>query len=169
MRKFMLIIKRIFDILVSALSLVILSPFLIIIAVIIKITSRGPVLFKQKRLGKAGKVFNIYKFRTMIVGAQKKGDGIFVKSIKASRITTFGKFLRSTSLDELPQLINILNGSMSLIGPRPPLPEHPYIYSEYNKIQKKRFEMRPGMTGLAQIKVRNSVPWDERIVYDVRY
>jgi lipopolysaccharide/colanic/teichoic acid biosynthesis glycosyltransferase len=120
-------------------------------------------------LGKNGEIFKIYKFRTMVVNAEKIGDGLFVKSEQDSRITSVGKFLRATSLDELPQLINVIIGDMSLVGPRPPVPNHPYKYNEYTDFQKKRFEMKPGMTGLTQVTVRNSVPWDQRISIDVKY
>lgn len=169
MRKINLIIKRLIDFFGSLLGLIILSPILIIIAILIKATSKGPVFFKQERLGKKGKVFKIIKFRTMVVNAEKIGSGIFLKSENDNRITKIGKFLRATSLDELPQLINVLLGQMSLVGPRPPVPYHPYKYEDYNEFQRKRFLMKPGMTGLAQVKVRNSVSWDERIRYDVEY
>ena len=133
-------------------------------------TSEGPVFFKQKRLGKDGKVFDIIKFRTMIVNAEKIGDGLTVKSEDDSRITKVGKLLRKTSLDELPQLINVLKGDMSLVGPRPPATYFPYDgYENYPEWAKRRFDMRPGMTGLAQITVRNSVVWDKRIVIDNIY
>ncbi|WP_342470255.1 sugar transferase [Ureibacillus sp. FSL K6-3587] len=169
MRKINLIIKRLIDFFGSLLGLIILSPILIIIAILIKATSKGPVFFKQERLGKNGKVFKIIKFRTMVVNAEKIGSGLFLKSENDNRITKIGKFLRATSLDELPQLINVLLGQMSLVGPRPPVPYHPYKYEDYNEFQRKRFLMKPGMTGLAQVKVRNSVSWDERIRYDVEY
>lgn len=167
--KVRLSIKRFFDIMASTFGLVVISPLLLIISIFIKVTSSGPVFFRQERLGKAGKVFKIIKFRTMVVGAQNMGDGLKVKSESDSRITGIGKFLRKTSLDELPQLFNVLKGDMSLVGPRPPVTYHPYTYENYGENQKKRFLMRPGITGLAQVTVRNSVPWDERIKYDVCY
>ncbi|MCF1613592.1 sugar transferase [Tetragenococcus koreensis] len=169
MKQIRLFIKRIFDFFGSLIGIIILLPLLLIISIIIKINSRGPVFFKQKRLGKNGKVFNIFKFRTMVTDAEKKGDGIFVKNENDNRITSVGKILRSASLDELPQLLNVIKGDMSLIGPRPPLPYHPYEYEEYPSVQKERFKMRPGVTGLAQVKVRNSVPWDKRMTFDVEY
>jgi lipopolysaccharide/colanic/teichoic acid biosynthesis glycosyltransferase len=149
--------------------MVIVFPIFIIIALSVKLTSKGPIFFKQERLGKNGRVFKIIKFRTMVVNAEKMGDGLKVKNESDNRITKVGKFLRATSLDELPQLWNVLVGDMSLVGPRPPVPYHPYKYEEYNDFQRKRFEMRPGITGLTQVTVRNSVSWDDRIRIDVEY
>lgn len=170
MRNINLIFKRIIDILASLIGLVILSPLFIIISVAIKTTSKGPIFFKQSRLGRNGESFKIIKFRTMIVNAEKIGDGLTVKSENDDRITKVGKFLRSTSLDELPQFFNILLGQMSLVGPRPPVTYYPYEgYENYPKWAKKRFQMRPGVTGLAQVTVRNSVSWDERIKLDNQY
>ncbi len=170
MRKVNLLIKRFVDILGSFIGIIILSPLFILVAICIKVTSEGPVFFKQKRLGKDGKVFDIIKFRTMIVNAEKIGDGLTVKSEDDPRITKVGKLLRKTSLDELPQLINVLKGDMSLVGPRPPVTYFPYDgYENYPEWAKRRFDMRPGMTGLAQITVRNSVVWDKRIVIDNIY
>ncbi|NLX03266.1 MAG: sugar transferase [Syntrophomonadaceae bacterium] len=168
-RKLNLFIKRLIDFLGSLIGGIIISPFLIIIAITIKLTSKGPVLFKQERLGQDGKVFKIIKFRTMIENADKIGDGLFVKTQNDDRITKIGKILRATSMDELPQLMNVLVGDMSLVGPRPPVPYHPHKYEDYNDLQKKRFYMKPGMTGLTQVTVRNSVPWDERIKVDIEY
>lgn len=169
MKKLNLAVKRIFDILMSVLGLAVLSPAFLIIAAAIKVSSRGPVFFKQKRLGKKGKPFFIYKFRTMVVNAEHIGDGLRVSSDNDPRITKVGKFLRATSLDELPQLLNIF-GQMSLVGPRPPVTYYPYNgYENYPDWAKKRFEMRPGITGLAQVTVRNSVSWDERIKIDNQY
>lgn len=169
MRAVNIFIKRVVDLLGSIIGGIIISPILLIIALLIKLTSKGPVFFKQQRLGKDGKIFNILKFRTMVVNAENIGDGLFVKTGQDNRITKVGKFLRGTSLDELPQLWNVIAGDMSLVGPRPPVPYHPYRYDEYSDFQRKRFEMRPGMTGLTQVTVRNSVPWDERIRVDVKY
>jgi len=169
MRNINFFIKRLMDILGSMIGLILLSPFFLLIALSIKLTSKGPIFYKQERLGKNGKVFEIYKFRTMIVNAENIGDGLFVKTEQDKRITKVGRILRATSLDELPQLWNVLVGDMSLVGPRPPVPYHPYKYEEYSEVQKKRFNMKPGMTGLAQVTVRNSVPWDERILADIEY
>ncbi|GGA20513.1 sugar transferase [Psychrobacillus lasiicapitis] len=169
MRILNLFIKRIVDFFGSLIGVIIISPILILIAMSIKLTSKGPVFFKQERLGKNGMVFKIFKFRTMVVNAENLGSGLFVKTEKDNRITKVGKLLRATSLDELPQLLNVLIGEMSLVGPRPPVPHHPYKHEDYNDFQRKRFEMKPGMTGLTQVTVRNSVSWDERIPIDVEY
>lgn len=169
MNNFNLLIKRLIDFFGSVIGSIIISPILIIIALLIKLTSKGPVFFKQERLGIHGKIFKIYKFRTMVVNADKIGDGLFVKTEQDNRITKIGKLLRATSLDELPQLWNVVVGDMSLVGPRPPVPHHPHKYEEYTDFQRKRFEMNPGMTGLTQVTVRNSVPWDQRIPVDVKY
>ncbi|EOT41452.1 sugar transferase [Enterococcus dispar] len=164
------IIKRYSDLLFSILLLLVLLPILIVIAISVKVTSKGPIFFKQERIGLQGKTFEIYKFRTMCVGAENIGDGLTVKSDTDNRITKVGKFLRRTSLDELPQLINILKGEMSFVGPRPPVTYFPYkSYKNYPDWAKKRFEVRPGVTGFSQCTVRNSVSWDERIVLDNKY
>ncbi len=169
-RKLNLVIKRVIDFFGSLIGIVIISPVLIIIALAIKLTSKGPVLFKQERLGKNGKVFKIYKFRTMVVNAEKIGDRLTVKNESDNRITNIGRILRRTSLDELPQLINVLVGEMSLVGPRPPVTYFPYDgYESYPDWAKKRFIMKPGITGLSQITVRNSVPWNKRIIVDNQY
>lgn len=170
MRSLNLFIKRLIDIVVSFVAIVVLSPLFAIISILIKITSKGPILFKQERIGKNGMVFKIYKFRSMIVNAEKIGDGLSIKSENDNRITKVGKFLRATSLDELPQLINVLIGQMSLVGPRPPVTYHPYKGCDnYPTWAKSRFQMRPGITGLAQVRVRNSVSWDDRIRIDIYY
>ncbi len=169
MKKFNLFLKRLIDILGSVFGIIIISPLLLIIAILIKCTSNGPVFFTQERLGKGGMVFKILKFRTMVLNAEKIGPGIFIDSKNDVRITKFGRFLRTTSLDELPQLWNVLIGEMSLVGPRPPVPYHPYKYEDYSDLQKRRFEMKPGITGLTQVTIRNSVPWEDRIILDVEY
>lgn len=162
-------LKRILDFILSLIALMILSPVFLIIAIAIKIDSKGPVFFLQERLGKNGKVFKIIKFRTMVVNAEHMGAGIKVTGENDDRITKLGRRLRKFSLDEVPQLINVIKGDMSLIGPRPPLTTHPHKYEEYSKKQKKRFLVRPGITGMAQIKYRNSATWDTRIQEDVKY
>jgi undecaprenyl phosphate N,N'-diacetylbacillosamine 1-phosphate transferase len=165
-----LAIKRLVDFLGSLIGGIIISPILLIIAIVIRLSSKGPVFFRQCRLGKDGKVFKILKFRTMVINAEHIGEELRTSSESDSRITKVGRILRATSLDELPQLWNVLLGDMSLVGPRPPVEYHPYKgYDAYPKFAKLRFIMRPGITGLAQVIVRNSVSWDERIVIDVEY
>ena len=145
MEKVYTVFKRFMDIVLSIIGLIIISPILLIVSLAIKIDSKGPVIFKQERIGKDGKVFKIYKFRSMVVGAEKMGTGVYSKK-GDSRVTTVGKFIRMTSIDELPQLVNILKGEMSFIGPRPVLTYHPWEYEEYTEEQKKRFLVRPGVT-----------------------
>lgn len=170
MRKAQLICKHIFDFLASLLGLIIISPIFLAICIAIMINDPGSAFFKQKRIGKDGKTFEIIKFRTMVLNAEKLGDGLVVQSEDDPRITKVGRLLRKTSLDELPQLLNILLGQMSLIGPRPPVTYHPYNgYENYPERAKKRFQMRPGITGLAQVEKRNSATWDERIEIDIDY
>lgn len=162
--------KRILGLIFSLVGFIILIPIFLIISILIKLTSKGPIFFKQERIGRNGKIFNMYKFRTMIVNAENIGDGIRVRSKNDPRITKIGKILRRTSLDELPQLINVIKGDMSLVGPRPPVTYHPYNgYNNYPENAKKRFIVRPGLTGLSQIKYRNGVSWDKRIEIDVKY
>lgn len=161
-------IKRLLDILVVLILLLPLVVICVFIAIIIRIDSRGSVLFKQSRLGKDGKVFKILKFRTMVENAESIGSGLSTFE-GDPRVTRVGNLLRKTSLDELPQLFNVLKGDMSIVGPRPPVPYHPRKYEEYPDHQVQRFEVRPGITGYAQVKGRNSLKWDERIEYDVEY
>ena len=162
--------KRILGLIFSLVGFIILIPIFLIISILIKLTSKGSIFFKQERIGRNGKVFNMYKFRTMIVNAENIGDGIRVRSKNDPRITKIGKILRRTSLDELPQLINVIKGDMSLVGPRPPVTYHPYNgYNNYPENANKRFIVRPGLTGLSQIKYRNGVSWDKRIEIDVKY
>ncbi|AKG03771.1 sugar transferase [Salimicrobium jeotgali] len=167
--KINLLLKRAIDLFGSLLGAIVLSPFIGLVAIMIKLGSKGPVFFRQNRLGKNGKTFELLKFRTMVTNAENIGDGIFVREETDQRITKVGKLLRSTSLDELPQLLNVIKGEMSLVGPRPPVPYHPYKYENYSQEQIKRFLMKPGITGLAQIRVRNSAPWEKRITIDVEY
>ena len=170
MRKINLFIKRAADFLCSGLGIILLSPLLLVIALWIKLSSKGPVFFLQERLGYKGKPFKIIKFRSMVVNAEHIGDGIYINEKSDNRITKVGRFLRSTSLDELPQLFNVFVGDMSLVGPRPPVTYYPYDgYENYPDWAKKRFEMKPGMTGLVQVKMRNESSWDERIVVDNQY
>lgn len=170
MKKFDLILKRGIDVSFSLIGIILSSPILLMIALSIKFTSSGPVFFLQQRIGQNGESFEIIKYRTMVMNAENIGDGLTVKSHTDTRITKVGKFLRASSLDELPQLFNVLIGNMSLVGPRPPVTYYPYKgYDNYPNWAKKRFTMKPGVTGMAQITVRNSVSWDERIIVDNRY
>lgn len=160
-----LFIKRIIDLVLSVVGLIVLSPLFLIIAICIKLDSEGPVFFLQERAGFKGKPFMIYKFRSMVNNAVNMGDGYYTGE-NDPRITRVGRFLRNTSLDEIPQLINIIKGEMSIIGPRPTLM---YQVKEYDDFQKRRLLMKPGITGLAQVNGRNSLTWPERIKYDVKY
>ncbi len=158
-------IKRGIDIAVSLTWLIVLSLPLAMIALAIRLESHGPVFFRQKRVGKDGRVFVIWKFRTMVDGAVNKGLGVTVVK-DDNRITRIGRLLRALSLDELPQIINVLNGDMSLIGPRPTLPHQVEVYTPH---QRRRLEVRPGITSWASVNGRNRLPWEERIELDVWY
>ena len=161
-------IKRMIDILISLIGIIVLFPLFLVVAFLIKIDSKGPIFFRQKRLGKHGKEFEIIKFRSMCVGAEKQGTGQY--SYQGDpRVTKVGNVLRKTSIDELPQFINILKGDMSLIGFRPPLTYHPWKYSEYTDEQKKMFDIKPGVTGWAQINGRKEVEWLKRIEMNIWY
>jgi lipopolysaccharide/colanic/teichoic acid biosynthesis glycosyltransferase len=159
MQKF---IKRSIDILASSIGLLLLSPILVIVAILVRIKLGSPIFFTQERVGKDGKIFKIIKFRTMLEVADKWGEPLSDKE----RLTSFGKLLRSTSLDEFPELINVLKGDMSLVGPRPLLVEYIDLYS---KEQFRRHEVRPGITGLAQVNGRNTLAWNERFKMDIKY
>lgn len=161
-------LKRCCDFLFSFICIIILLPLFLIVAIAVKIDSAGPVLFRQQRIGKGGKVFEIYKFRSMCVGAENTGSGVYSEA-GDPRVTRIGGFLRATSLDELPQLFNILRGEMSLIGPRPPLTYHPWPIEEYTDEQKRMFDVRPGVTGWAQVNGRKGVEWNQRIEMNVWY
>lgn len=155
-------IKRLLDIGLSALALVALSPVLLLVAVLVRTKLGSPVIFKQPRPGKNGKIFNLYKFRTMTDA--RDADGNLLPD--EDRLTPFGKWLRSTSLDELPELLCILKGDMSLVGPRPLLVSYlPY----YTEEEKHRHDVRPGLTGLAQINGRNNLTWEQKFAYDLQY
>ena len=160
--------KRMLDILISLPVLIIGAIPMAIVALLIRLESPGPAIFRQKRIGKDGKVFEFLKFRSMCVGAEHTGSGVYSGKDDA-RVTRLGRILRATSIDELPQLINILRGDMSLIGPRPPLTYHPWPYEEYTEEQKRMFEVRPGITGWAQINGRKAVEWHHRIELNVWY
>ena len=163
-----LFLKRCFDIICSLIGLIFLSPIFLIIAIGIKIDSKGPVFFKQERRTINGEIFKIYKFRSMCINAEKQGTGLF-NFANDPRVTKIGRFLRDTSLDELPQLLNVLKGELSLVGPRPCVVYELGDFDTLNKKYKKRFKMKAGITGLAQVKGRNENSWEEKVKYDNQY
>ena len=158
--------KRFFDLFFAVMILLVSSPALLLIALAVRLDSKGPAVFSQRRLGKNGREFNMYKFRTMVVDAEKGGvysdDG-------DPRLTRVGRILRKTSLDELPQCINIIRGDMSFVGFRPPLTYHPWPFTDYTENQKRMFAVRPGITGWAQVHGRRTVEWHRRIEMNVWY
>lgn len=167
MYKFNLAIKRCFDVAASLMLLVLLFPLFLLVIAAIKLDSRGPAIFKQERRTKNGTIFQMYKFRSMYADATNTGSVFCFEN--DSRETRVGRFIRKTSIDELPQLINILKGEMSIVGPRPCLPNDLGDFETLNKRYKKRFEVNAGLTGLAQIKGRNTISWHDKIGYDNEY
>jgi exopolysaccharide biosynthesis polyprenyl glycosylphosphotransferase len=169
------LLKRLTDIILSALGIALFLPFSIIFAVLIKLTSKGPVIFKQTRVGIGGKPFTCYKFRSMVADAEAKrdqlrhlneADGPVFKIRNDPRITPIGAFMRKTSIDEIPQLWNVLKGDMSLVGPRPPLPCE---VKEYGDRELKRLSVRPGLTCLWQINGRSNIPFEQWVELDIQY
>ena len=154
--------KRILDILLSGIALIVLSPIILIVGILVRIKLGSPIIFKQERPGKSEKIFSMYKFRTMTDERDHNGEYL----PDEIRLTKFGKMLRATSLDELPELWNILKGDMSIVGPRPLLVEYLPLYSEK---QRKRHNVKPGLTGLAQVNGRNAISWEEKFEYDYLY
>lgn len=166
--KFNLVLKRIFDIVASGIAIVLLGPLWIVLSIAVKCDSNGPVLFKQERRTKDGKIFKMYKFRSMVVNAEHLGAGLFNYE-DDPRVTKVGRFLRNSSLDELPQLFNIFKGDMSIVGPRPCVTYELGDFDTLNKRYKRRFDVKAGLTGLAQVKGRNDISWDDKVTWDNMY
>ncbi len=168
MRQIQLLIKRLADIVLSAAALILLSPILLLIALVIKIKSPGPVFFRQKRLGRKARIFRIFKFRTMHHNAPvlTNADGSTYTGTDDPRIFPIGSKLRKYSLDELPQFINVFLGDMSIVGPRPDMEEHLQMYGPH---QMQKLDMKPGITGWAAVNGRNSIPWEKRVELDIWY
>ena len=156
---------RLVDILTAALALVVLSPFLLVAALAIKLGSRGPVFYRQRRVGRDEREFEMLKLRTMVQGSDPVGVGTVVTR-DDPRVTRAGRFLRRTSLDEVPNLVNVLRGEMAIVGPRPTIPAQ---VDDYTPFQRRRHEVLPGITGWAQVQGRAGIPWEERIELDVWY
>jgi lipopolysaccharide/colanic/teichoic acid biosynthesis glycosyltransferase len=159
------VLRRAIDIVVSATALAFASPILLVAALAIRLESRGPIIYRQRRSGLHGNEFDVLKLRTMVDGAEHKGAGLAINE-NDSRITRVGALLRRTSLDELPNLVNVLRGEMSLIGPRPTLPVQ---VAQYTERERGRLAIKPGITGWAQVNGRASLPWSERIELDLYY
>jgi len=167
--------KGLFDQASAALALLLLAPLFAVIALVVRCTDHGPALFRQTRIGKDGRVFTLYKFRTMVVNAEQQkpllaacnqADGVPFKIRRDQRVTRIGAFLRRWSLDELPHLLNVVRGDMSLVGPRPALPEEAATYGGQ---MRRRLAVKPGVTGLWQVNGRSDLPWEEAVRLDVRY
>lgn len=161
-------IRRVLDTIIALIALIILFPLLLVIGIAVKLDSNGPAIFKQDRIGKDFVPYKMYKFRSMVVNAQNMGTGVYCFS-GDPRVTKVGGFLRKTSLDELPQLWNIVKGDMAFVGPRSPVVGHFPEYDTLNEAYKRRFTVLPGITGLAQITGRNELSWDEKVYYDNIY
>jgi len=161
-------LKRVIDLVITVPVLILALIPMLIVALLVRIDSPGPILFKQERIGKNGKVFKMLKFRSMFVNSEHTGSGVY-SGKNDSRVTKIGKIIRATSLDELPQLINVLRGDMSLLGPRPPLTYHPWPIEEYTEEQLHMFDVRPGFSGWAQIHGRKDVEWHHRIELNCWY
>lgn len=168
MYKLNLFMKRLFDFVSAGILVLILTPLWIVVAILIKADSNGPVFFRQLRRTKNGRIFNMLKFRSMVVDAESMEAGLFNYK-NDPRVTKVGRILRDTSIDELPQLFNILKGDMSVVGPRPCVVYELGDFDTLNRRYRKRFEVKAGLTGLAQVKGRNDISWDEKVGYDNTY
>ncbi len=168
MKDINLLLKRIFDVVSSGIAIIVLTPLWLGTSVAIKKDSKGPIFFKQGRRTRGGKVFQMLKFRSMVVNAEQLGTGLFNYE-NDPRVTKVGRKLRDSSVDELPQLFNILKGDMSLVGPRPCVTYELGDFETLNKRYKKRFQVKAGLTGLAQVKGRNDISWDDKVEYDNQY
>jgi len=164
-RRIQLVLKRAFDIVLSSVALILLSPLMALIALAIKLDDGGPIFYAQDRVGKDGKIFRCYKFRSMVINAEKIGLGLEVAK-DDPRITRVGKVLRHWRLDEIPQCLNVLKGDMSVVGPRATIPSQ---VARYTPHQRRRLEMRPGMAGWAFVNGNNAISWDQRIELDIWY
>lgn len=162
------VLKRALDLIFGILFFIAASPLMLVMPIIIRLNSKGKAIFAQKRLGQNGKTFTMFKYRSMVVGAEKKGTGVYSYQDDA-RVTKVGRFIRKTSIDEIPQVVNIIKGEMSFVGPRPTLTYHPWTLEAYSDFQKQRFAVKPGITGLAQTEGRKAIEWTRRIEYDVEY
>lgn len=160
--------KRLMDVVLSLMGLIVLAIPMAVVAIIIKLDSPGPAIFAQERIGRNGKVYWMYKFRSMKVGTEHTGSGVY-SGKGDDRVTKVGRFLRASSIDEFPQLFNVIRGDMSLVGFRSPLTYHPWPWEEYTQEQKKMFSVRPGITGWAQVNGRRTVEWNRRIELNVWY
>jgi lipopolysaccharide/colanic/teichoic acid biosynthesis glycosyltransferase len=163
-----MLLKRVLDLTISVSLLCLLSPILLLIALLVKLGSDGPVFFVQDRLGRDGVIFRMYKFRTMVVNAEHTGTGL-CSFHDDPRVTRVGKYLRKVSLDELPQLFNVVLGAMSIVGPRPPVTYELGEFTTLSDEMKVRFRVKPGITGLAQVSGRNALGWEQKIVFDNQY
>lgn len=166
--EFYLIIRRIIDTIIALVAMIILSPVMLAVAFAVRVDSKGGAIFRQKRIGLNGKLYDMYKFRSMVINAQNMGTGVY--SFKGDpRITKVGRFIRKTSLDELPQLWNIVKGDMAFIGPRSPVVGHFPEWDSLNNAYKRRFTVPPGISGLAQCVGRNEFSWNEKVYWDNIY
>lgn len=161
-------VKRIIDVIVSVIGIIILTIPMAIVAIAIKMDTPGPVIFKQDRLGRHGRVYKMYKFRSMCVNAESMAEGVYSDN-NDPRVSRVGKVIRATSIDEIPQLWNVFKGDCSLVGFRSPLTYHPWEWNKYTDEQKKMFDLRPGITGWAQVHGRKTVEWNDRIAMNVWY